>query len=378
VRILISAGEASGDLHAADVVKALGKQSSDIEISGIAGERMKKAGCQELVPMAQLNTMGLSDVIAALPRIRRAEKTVLEWASVHQPDVAILVDYPGLHMRMGRHLRRLGIPVLHYIAPKLWSWGVWRARRLARSQDKLACILPFEPEWFARHGISAAYVGNPTAATSHGGWSRAELCERYDLKQGEPVLALLPGSRPGEIQRHAPLLGGLLAALSKRMPTVQFVAPRAPGVSESSLLPLTEKGAILVDRTADGYALRADAAVAVSGTATLELALWDVPTVLIYRSTPLTIAIARLLATVECIGLANILLGQRKVMPELIQDDCTLDGIISHLAPLLQGGDAAQDQRNEFARLRQILGEADPAAKVARMAINMTGNQAAG
>jgi len=371
MRILICAGEASGDIHAAAVIREVQKQKPGTLFHGIAGENMNRAGCQELVPIDQLNVMGLTDVFTALPRIHRAEKLIVEWVKAHQPDVAILVDYPGFHMHLGVRLRRLGIPVLQYIAPKLWSWGGWRARRLARSQDRLACILPFESEWFFQRGITAEYVGNPTAETSQGGWARDELCRRYALKSDKPILALLPGSRPGEIQRHVPIMAEVVDGARMLLPEVQVVVPRAPGVHESSLRHLTDMHVVPIDRMTEGYALRVDAAAAVSGTATLELALWDVPTVLIYRSTALTIAIARMLANVDCIGLANILLGQRAVMPELIQNDCTPENILTHLVPLLRNEAEARHQRRAFIELRQILGGKHAASEVARIAISL-------
>ena len=368
MRIFISVGEVSGDLHAAEVVQALLRQSKKISIHGIAGPNMQKSGCHTLVPMSDLEAMGISDVIRALPRIHRVQSTVLSWAAETRPDVAILVDYPGFHMRLGKHLRRMGIPVLHYIAPKLWAWGAWRAKRLKQSQDRLACIFPFESDWFADHGIDARYVGNPTAMHCKQGWTRQQLCETASLDQEKPVLALLPGSRPGELRDHLPLLTEVLAQLKQASPNCQYVVSQAPGVGKATYKPLTSQGAVLIDRMADGFAIRADAAVAVSGTATLELALWNVPTVLVYRSSWLTVFLARKLVKLRCAGLANILLGDRPVMPELIQEACTVKAITRELLPLLGNDEAAAHQHQAFASLQEMLGDKDPAAVVARMA----------
>jgi len=368
MRIFISAGEVSGDLHAAEVVQALLQQSKKISIHGIAGPNMQKSGCHTLVPMSDLEAMGISDVIRALPRIHRVQSDVLSWAAESRPDVAILVDYPGFHMRLGAKLRRMGIPVLHYIAPKLWAWGAWRAKRLKQSQDKLACIFPFEPDWFAAHGIDAHYVGNPTAKHCKQGWTRQQLCEIASFEPERPVLALLPGSRPGELRDHLPLLAEVLAHVKQASPNCQYVVSQAPGVGKEVYEPLTSQGAVLVDRMAGDFSLRADAAVAVSGTATLELALWNVPTVLVYRSSWLTVFLARKLVRLRCAGLANILLGDRPVMPELIQEACTVEAIMRELLPLLENGEAAAHQHQAFATLQEILGNDDPAIAVARMA----------
>ena len=365
--LFISAGETSGDMHAAAVVAEILSRNPRLKISGIAGDRMQAAGCRPLQHVRDLNVMGLGSVVASLSRIRRIEQSVLVWCERERPAVAVLVDFSSFHMRLGRKLRQLGIPVVHYIAPKLWAWGSWRVSRLRRSQDALACILPFEPEWFAGHGIRSNYVGNPSALSCRVGWSREELRKKLGVEPGRPLLAMLPGSRPQEIRMHLPLLVEAWKGIRQQLPDAVCVVPVAPGISEQALAPLWQAGALPVDRQLPGYALRADAAVAVSGTATLELALWDVPTVLIYRAPALTIFLARRLVQTRCAGLANIILGDRPIMPELIQEESTVENIVASSLPLLRGDESARQQRQQFARLRELLGEKNPAAGVADM-----------
>jgi len=371
MRILISAGEASGDLHGAAVIRALRARFPEMEFFGIAGPNMRAAGCVPLVDMSELAVMGFVEALRLVPRAIAIKKELLVWCNEQRPEAAILIDSYGFHGRLGQHLRAAGVPVLHYIAPKLWAWGAGRVQRLRRSQDRLAAILPFEPEWFARHGIAASYVGNPSAYACRSGWSCAELKARLDLPQEAPLLALLPGSRAGELARHVPLLAELVARLRRTQPQLHYVVPVAPGVDAALLAPLNALGVRFIARMEEGYALRADAAVAASGTATLELALWDVPTVLIYRSSAISVFLARRLATVRCAGLANILLGDRPVMPELLQEQATVAGIEQHLLPLLHDAQVAGKQRAEFARLRTLLGEEDPAESVAEMVAGM-------
>lgn len=367
-RFFISAGETSGDLHAATVIKALKVRFSDADIHGVAGPQMVAEGCEPLRHMSELNMMGISDVLRSLSRIKAIEASILTWCGNQKPDVAILVDFSSFHMRLGRKLRALGIPVVHFIAPKLWVWGGWRARKLMKSQDRLACILPFEPEWFHARGIqNATYVGNPSAVGCAGGWSMTELKAKLEVGEGEPLLALLPGSRPQELRLHVPILAELLQRIRSEMPDLNCVVPVAPGVDVHLLAPLFELGASQVDRTSEGYAMRADAAVAVSGTATLELALWNTPTVLVYRGSPLMIFLLRRLVKINCAGLANIILGDRAVMPELLQENCTVDNIMTELMPLLRDKPAAQKQRDEFSELRRILGDKHAASGVLEM-----------
>jgi len=367
MRIFISAGETSGDMHAATVVIELRKRFSEVGIYGIAGPRMQAAGCVALHDISELNVMGLGEVLAALSRIRRIEASVISWCKCEHPDMVVLVDFSGFHMRLGRKLRGLGIPVIHFIAPKLWAWGSWRLRKLRHSQDALACILPFEPAWFATRGIDGRYVGNPSAEVCIEGWSSMELKRRLGIKEEQTLLALLPGSRPQELRMHVPLLAEVLCRIRQHTPTIACVVPVAPGVSTASLDLLWQAGATPIRREEDGYALRADLAVAVSGTATLELALWNVPTLLVYKTSPLTAFLGQRLMQLQCAGLANIILDDTPVMPELIQQACTIDNIMAQVLPLLEDDKSAQVQREAFKLLRQRLGQSRVATGVVDM-----------
>ncbi len=370
MRVFISAGEPSGDMHAAAVVRALRVQQPDVEVAGMAGPAMRAAGCTAWVAQEQLAVMGVVEVIRHLPRIHAIERTLLKQVGEAPPAVAVLVDFSSFHMRLGMRLRRLGVPVVHYIAPKLWAWGAWRVRKLRQSQDLLATIFPFEPAWFAARGITTArYVGNPVACRARSGWSREQLCAHLGLDPERRVLALLPGSRASELARHVPLLAEVLARLRADDAGLQVVVPRAPSVDEAAIRPLLDAGAVAVDRMHPDFALRVDAAAAVSGTATLELALWQTPTVLVYRGSALTIWLARRLVGLRCAGLANILLDDREIMPELIQEQATAERVVAHLRPLLNGGEAAQQQHWSFAQLLRSMGENDPARQVAAEAL---------
>ncbi len=331
---------------------------------------MHEAGCSAIHHMHELNVMGIGDVIRALPRIRRIEASLCTWVQKNQPDVAILVDFPGFNMRLGKKLKAMGIPVLHYIAPKLWAWGAWRSKKLMQSQDCLASILPFETDWFKQHHIDARYVGNPSVISCRDGWNRDDLNRKLGLNQHDFLLALLPGSRPGELSRHVQLLADVNEQIKNQFPHIKVVTTRAPDVTDAQLEPLLNSGVLVIDRMQKDYAMPADAAVAVSGTATLELALWDVPTVLVYRGTGGMIWLARKLVQVKCAGLANILLGDQTVMPELIQEAATVKNIIRELAAIITGK-AAVKQRENFANLRYLLGTSDPAENVAKLVFQL-------
>ncbi|MBF0282348.1 MAG: lipid-A-disaccharide synthase [Zetaproteobacteria bacterium] len=365
-RIFISVGESSGDMHAAALMRELRADAmfQESTIEGISGPMMEHEGCICVESMQQLNVMGLGDVVRALPRILNIEKNIIAYLERHRPDLLILVDFPGFNMRLGKKARSLGIPVLHYIAPKLWAWGAWRVRKLRASQDRVAAILPFEPAWFASHGIEAEYVGNPSAVSclSHDSWREEQLRERLGMSNHVPLLALLPGSRPSELARHIPLFVDLCHKIRSLHPEVQVVIPCAPGVDQLLFQPLVIAGGMLIDRSLPHYALRVDAAVAVSGTATLELALWDVPTVLVYQTSKLSMVLGRMLVQTKHIGLANIILDDTEVMPELLQEEASVDAIMHAIVPLLDRDHPnSVKQRQAFVELRHRLLDKSPA-----------------
>jgi len=371
-RVLISAGETSGDLHASAVIKELQAQTADglsLEIAGIAGPLMQEAGCRAVRDMDELNVMGFGDVIKALPRIKAVERDMVAFAAEFKPDMVILTDFTSFHLSLGRKLRAQGLFVTHYIAPKLWAWGAKRITKLQKSQDRLVCIFPFEQQWFTERGIQdAQYVGNPSAYACQGGWSKQELKARLGLSEDEPLLALLPGSRPSEIKQHVQLLADVYARLKDKQPKLRAVATLAPSVKPETLKSLTDVGVLLLERTENKYALRADAAIAVSGTATLELALWDTPTVLVYKTSAFSWFIGQRLIKGRCVGLANILLlgdapSSQGIVPELLQHDATIENIEAAVLPLLCG--ETQQQIQAFADLRTLLGADNPAVTLA-------------
>ncbi len=373
-RVLMSAGESSGDLHASAVIKQLKAQTPDgvsLEIAGIAGSMMQAAGCKPIHDMDELNVMGFGDVIKALPRIKAVQRDIAHFAETFKPDMVILTDFTSFHLGLGRTLKAQGLFVTHYIAPKLWAWGEKRISKLQKSQNRLACIFPFEQTWFTERGIKdAVYVGNPSAYACQGGWSKAELKQRLGLKESDQLLALLPGSRPSEIKQHVALLAEAYLRLKQNQPDLKSVATLAPSVKPEALKALTDVGVLLLERTEDNYALRADAAIAVSGTATLELALWDTPTVLVYKTSAFSWFIGQRLIQGRCVGLANILLlgdvpSSEGIVPELLQHDASIENITKEVLPLLQGD--TQQQLQAFAELREMLGTDNPAEKLAAL-----------
>ncbi len=202
-KVLISAGEASGDLYAAGLVDALRRRNPGLEFFGCAGPRMQRTGVRAVVDAASLSVVGLVEVITHIPRIYGEYRKLLRAAKEEQPEIAILTDSPDFHLRLARRLKELNIPVIYLVAPQVWAWRKGRLPLMQRTIDRLLCIFPFEPEFFARHGIEATYIGHPLTRLIQPSAGRAELRQRFNVPDGTKLIALLPGSRKGEISRHS-------------------------------------------------------------------------------------------------------------------------------------------------------------------------------
>ena len=362
--LLVVAVEASADLHGAAVLRELRALRPGLMAFGAGGALLRAEGCETLVRAEDLSVMGIAEVLPAIPRILRALRTLRRAAEQRRPRVALLIDSPDFNLRLARKLRHLGIQVAYFIGPSVWAWRTYRVRQIARDVARMLVILPFEAEFYARHGVKAVYVGNPLAdglrpllpaTPTRTPTSRPDLRRALGLDPGSPVLALLPGSRRQEIRRIWPALLAAARLLRERMPDLQLVVPVAPTVQRDWLrtdLPIT-----FVEGRAPEVLGAADAAVVASGTATLEAALAQVPTVVVYRLSWLSWIVGRLLVRLPFVSLVNLLAG-RRLVPELLQRDCTGARIAESAAPLLGPGEARESQLEGMRRIRASLAPA--------------------
>jgi lipid-A-disaccharide synthase len=354
--LLVVAVEASADLHGAAVLRELRALDSSVTSFGAGGPRMREAGCETLVRAEDLSVMGIAEVLPAIPRILRALATLRKQAERRRPVAALLIDSPDFNLRLARRLRALGIPVVYFIGPSVWAWRTYRVRQIARDVVRMLVILPFEAAFYARHGVRAAYVGNPLADALPARTDRAALRRSLGLDPERPVLALLPGSRRQEIARLWEPLRGAARLLVAQRPGLQIVVPVAPTIDRAEL-PAAGVPISFVAGRAPEVLAACDAAVVASGTATLEAALALAPTVVVYRLSWLSWWLGKLLVRVRHIALVNLLAG-RDVVPELLQSACTSDAIAARVAPLLDAGPARDEQ---LAALRTIRAELSPA-----------------
>jgi lipid-A-disaccharide synthase len=357
-KVLISAGEASGDLYAAALVEALRRRRPDIEFFGCAGPRMQAAGVRPVVDAQRLAVVGLVEVLTHIPRIYGEYRRLLKAAENERPEVAILTDSPDFHLRVARRLKKLGIPVFYLVAPQVWAWRKSRLPLIRRVIHRLLCIFPFEPDFFARHGIAATYIGHPLTRLVNPSASRAELRRRFEIPEDTPLVALLPGSRAGEAARHLPILLETvehLQAAAKRQPRFILAVPPGTVPLGSNFRERISAASIqlLEGKTWDVLAC-ADVALAASGTVTIEACLLGTPMVTFYRVNHLSWWMGKALVRVPFYSMVN-LVGGKRIVPELIQDQLTPEALAHEALELLENKYKREAMQRDLAEVAQKL-----------------------
>lgn len=371
-RVLLVAGEASGDLHGALLVRALREREPGLEISAVGGEALKNAGARIVFDVDRIAGMGLAELAGHLTSIWRAYALVKKILRTERPSLLILIDFPDFNMRVARVAKRLGVPVLYYISPQVWAWRKGRVDQIARSVDRVAVVFPFEAPLYEKAGVKVDFVGHPLLDVAHATRSREETLARLGLDPAKRTIALLPGSRRREVAYHLPVMLEAAARLSRET-ALQFVLVRASTVGRDSLEPALARAAVAVSLS-DGDAYNvlhaSDLAWTASGTATVETALMLCPMIIVYRVTRLTYALARRLVRVDFIGMANIIAG-RQVVPELIQSQMTAERIVEEGRAILQNRDLRERMIAQLAEVRTRLGAPGAAGRTADIALAM-------
>jgi lipid-A-disaccharide synthase len=371
-QLLISAGEASGDMYAARLATAL-RARADVRLFGMGGPRMREAGVEVVVDCADVALVGLLEVARKMPALNRAWRRLLSETRRRRPPLAILTDFPGFHLHLSRALRRKGVRNVYFICPQFWAWRPRRVNLVRRRFVRGLCIFPFEVEFYRKAGVPVDWIGHPLVDQVSSSLTRAEFAARHGLDASRPIIALLPGSRPGELAQHMPRLVAALA----RLQTVagrQFVLAVAPGLTSAQVSAYLRADVpihIVEGATYDVLAA-ADVAIVSSGTATVEAALMGVPMVVVYRVAPATAWVARRLVRTPFFAMVNLIAGKR-IVPELIQDDFTPERVAEEAEQLLGSPEARKEMRDELAQVRQRLGPPGAIERAADIIAGMIG-----
>ena len=369
-RFVLVAGEASGDALGADLVQALRRRFPDAHFAGIGGDAMRAAGMQTWHDASELAVMGLAEVLRHLPRLLRLRREFRERALAWRPDVVIGIDAPDFNLPVERWFKRRGIATVHYVSPSVWAWREKRAEKIGASADRVLCLFPMEPDIYARYGVDARFVGHPMADAMPLQSDRAAARARLGLPDNVPVLAVLPGSRLGEIDRLGQIFFEAAWQVNEALPDLHVVAPAANGACRALMHAQMSRSALPPERThlLDGQASTAMAAADVvllaSGTATLEAMLAKRPMVVGYKVAPLTYRIVRALGLlkVDRYALPNVLAGQ-DLAPELMQDDCTPDRLAAAVLHWFGSADAVAALQPRYLELhRQLRRDASASA----------------
>ena len=362
--IFLIAGESSGDLIASRLMAALRRRTRDsVRFAGVGGPLMAEQGLESLFPFSELSLMGFLEVVPRVPRLLRRIRTTAMAARRMRPAAFVTIDAPDFNLRVARKLTEAGFPLIHYVAPTVWAYRPGRAASIARYLDHVLCLFPFEPPYFDAVGLGSSFVGHPLVEEPIDESDGPSFRLRHGIAPEQSVLSVLPGSRSGELRRHQPVFGATIRALARRFAGLRVLVPTLPqhraavrAATESWAAPVT-----VVESRAEKYAAYAasNAALTVSGTATLELALGGVPMIVCYRVNPLTAVIARYVLRVPHIAMANII-AERRAAPEFVQRDCTAERLIPALDRLLRDTGHQKDQIRSFRRIAERLGHGGP------------------
>lgn len=372
-KILIIAGEASGDLHGSSLVKELKKINSNLEIFGIGGDRMKNQGVELIFHVEKLSFMGFFEVIKNLSFIRGVMKRMTSMIETRRPDLVILIDYPGFNLRFARKVKRLGIPVVYYISPQVWAWGGNRVKKMQNLIDKMMVIFPFEKEIYRKFNIECEFVGHPLLEVTRPVLSAEDFQKKFGIRKNDVVVGLLPGSRWQEVEKILPIMLESSKLLKTRIKNLKVLLGLAPTIKKEkieSLLNHAGSQVKVVENLTYDLMKHADLLLIASGSATLECAILGTPFLVLYKTSLWTYLVAKSLITIPNIALANVVAGKR-IVPEFIQSQAIPNRIAEEMYEILTDRERYKSIQNELKKVKEKLGEDGASKKAAQIVTEM-------
>jgi len=357
-RLLLSCGEASGDLYAGELTRELLALDPALTITGLGGPQLAAAGGRLIDDYRDLAVTGLTEAIAKLPRSLEARRALVADAQRERPDALILIDFPDFNFRLAPPIKRLGVPVIYYISPQIWAWRPGRLATIRKIADCVLVIFPFEESIYREGGVPVEFVGHPLVDLAKPSAGREAFLSARGLSPEAPTVAILPGSRPNEVSRILPDLVAAARQIRAAVPAAQFVVARAPRLGDGLFERVRARelgAAAIIEGDTDTVLASADVALTASGTATVQAALHDTPMVIVYRVSPLSYRLLRRLVTVETIGMVNLIAGER-IVPELVQEAFTADAVAREAISMLTDASRAAAIRAGLATVRARLG----------------------
>ena len=357
VRLLLSCGEASGDLYAGALTRELRALEPSLSIAGLGGPQFQAAGGRLIDDYRDIAVTGLTEAIAKVPRSFAALRRLVAAARAERPDALVVIDSPDFNFRLAPAVKRLGVPVIYYISPQIWAWRPGRLKTIREFADRVLVIFPFEETIYRDGGVPVEFVGHPLVDLSAPSTTRERFLAQHGLSAPAPTVAILPGSRPNEVSRILPDLVASAVLIRARIPDVQLMVARAPHLSDRLFEPVERiaSGIAIVEGDTDTVLASADVALTASGTATVQTALHDTPMVIVYRLSPMTYRLGKHLVNVRTVGMVNLIAGEM-IVPELIQDAFTPAAVAREAISMLTDRARAAKIREGLARVRAKLG----------------------
>ena len=381
--IMVSAGEASGDSHASHALQALQDSGTQFSSFGMGAGALQAAGTELIVDCRDLTVIGIVEVLLNYPKLVQRLKLLREALTARKPDLLLIVDYPDFNLKLAETAKAAGVPVLFYISPKVWAWRAGRVPRIGSLVSHMAVLFPFEVDIYQQAGIPVTYVGNPVVRDAVSQYTRNEACSYLGLQPGSPVIAVLPGSRKSEIQRHLPVMCSTIKQLTRQIPDLQVILPVAPTLEydfvnqilQETIAESLGKSLVLTEKDSRDVLRAADVAFVASGTATLETALIGTPMIVMYIINGINYAIVKRLLKIPDVALVNIVAGKR-IVPEYIQHAAQPELMADDLQSLLEDSNRRESMAADLAAVKHSMGDSQASKRVASLINQLTASGA--